>query len=109
MEWALVNYNGEFFPNPSTICQNIERKREADYHEQANREWPAWRATQAQAEREGLLATEEQYAELREKFRNIAQGPAVIKRGEHKSVIGQDDRSGAESRIGADVEKPVSQ
>ena len=71
VEWALVNYNGEFFPNPSTICQMIERKRESLYAEHEQAAWPAWKATQAQAEREGQLATDEDYEQLRRECREI--------------------------------------
>lgn len=78
VEWALLNYNGEFFPNPSTICRMIEVKRESLAAEDANREWQAWKEGQAQAEREGQLATQEQYDELREVLRKIAFGPPLI-------------------------------
>src|SRR5690348_9243318 len=64
VEWALINYNGEFFPNPSTICRMIEVKRDAILGEQQNREWNAWKANQAQARSEGKLATDEDYEYL---------------------------------------------
>lgn len=78
VEWALVNYNGEFFPNPSTICRMVEVKRESLAAEQENREWEAWKATKRQAEREGQLATPEQKRELLEHIRKIAFGPPLI-------------------------------
>lgn len=102
VEWALVKYNGEFFPNPSTICRMIEVKREAMLGESQNREWNAYKATQAQAAREGQLASDEQYEELRAKCREImtkapvirASGRAHGKSGEKASVSGGDRAAG---------------
>jgi len=77
VEWALLNYNGEFFPNPSTICRMIEVKREAIQGEQQDREWKAWKAGQKQAAAEGKLATDEDYTRLREIVRRVAFGPTA--------------------------------
>lgn len=78
VEWALINYNGEFFPNPSTICRMVEVKRESLAAEHDSREWNAWKANQTQAAQEGKLATEEDYTELREVFRKVAFGPPLV-------------------------------
>ena len=56
----------------------IERRRELKFEAQQQAEWPQWKAKQAQAEREGQLATQEQYDELREVFRKVAFGPPLI-------------------------------
>lgn len=74
VEWALVNYNGEFFPNPSTICRMVEVKRESMIADQDNRRWEAWKASQRQAKAEGKLATDEDYARLRTEIRRIVYG-----------------------------------
>ena len=57
----------------------IEVKREAMLGESQNREWNAYKATQAQAEREGQLASDEQYEELRAKCREIMAKAPVIR------------------------------
>lgn len=77
MEWALLNYNGEFFPDPMVICRMVELKLESLAAEQDSREWNAWKASQAQAEQEGKLATEEDYAELRAFIKRIAFGTSA--------------------------------
>jgi hypothetical protein len=82
IEWALLSYNGEFFPNPSAICRMIELKQEQSFAEQQQAEWPAWKASQAQAEREGSLATDADYEQLRKKCREIlAKAPVITAAG----------------------------
>lgn len=78
VEWALINYNGEFFPNPSTICRMVEVKRESLAAEHDSREWNAWKAGQEQAAQEGKLATDEDYQKLREVFRKAAFGATAV-------------------------------
>lgn len=75
---ALSLYSGEFFPSVDAIVSLIERKRQVVAEQRTQAEWPAWKASQAQAECEGQLATQEQYDELREVFRKVAFGPPLI-------------------------------
>jgi hypothetical protein len=91
VEWALVAYNGEFFPNPSTICRMIEVKQESVFQEQQQAQWPAWKAIQAQAATEGRLATDEDYERLRAECREIlAKAPVITAEGKNgKKAQGQ--------------------
>jgi hypothetical protein len=91
VEWALIAYNGEFFPNPGTICQMIELKLESIHGEQQSREWNAWKANQSQAVTEGRLATDEDYERLRAECREIlAKAPVITAEGKNgKKAQGQ--------------------
>lgn len=78
VEWALLNYNDEYFPDPGKICKMIERKRESNFQAQEQAEWQAWKAVQKQAEKEGRLASPEDYEYLRSKFREVASQPKQV-------------------------------
>ena len=126
VEWALINYSGEYFPDASAICRMIEQKRQADYASQEQSEWQAWKAKQAQAESEGQLATEEQYQDLRDKFKAIANGPKLVRPirevpsesagnrvlGDKVKVVqqvaGPIGGGGTESRLRSDVAEPTT-
>jgi len=71
---ALRLYAGEFFPAVDDITGVIERRRK---DAATNRPWEQFKAGQAQAAVEGKLATDEDYAELREVFRRIAMAPPL--------------------------------
>ena len=75
---SLTTWTDEFFPAVDQLMRWIERRRELKFEAQQQAEWPQWKAKQAQAEREGQLATQEQYDELREVFRKVAFGPPLI-------------------------------
>ena len=68
---AVKLYAGEFFPSVDDITGVIERRRK---DAATNRPWEQFKAGQAQAAVEGKLATDEDYAELREVFRRVAFG-----------------------------------
>jgi len=68
---ALKLYAGEFFPSVDDIAALIERRR---INAAQNKQWDQWKATQKQAAAEGKLATDEDYAQLREVFRRVAFG-----------------------------------
>lgn len=60
----------------------IEVKQESVFAENQNREWPAWKAQQAQAEAEGQLATDEDYERLKARCREImAKAPVITAAG----------------------------
>lgn len=64
----------------------IEQKRQADFAEQEQSEWEAWKANKSQAEQEGKLATEADYEWLRGQFREtISKIPAPAKKDVRKS------------------------
>ena len=71
---AVKLYAGEFFPSVDDITGVIERRRK---DAATNRPWEQFKAGQAQAAVEGKLATDEDYAELREVFRRVAFGPKL--------------------------------
>jgi hypothetical protein len=76
---ALVAGRWKLFPSVDNVVELIEGAREALYEQRKQDEWPAWKAAQAQAAREGKLATQAQYDELREKFRQAGFRPQVVK------------------------------
>jgi hypothetical protein len=58
-----------------------ERKR----HEDANRNWELWKASQSRAKAEGLLATEEDYAEMRKRLRELFGDPTAKQTGKQNA------------------------
>lgn len=102
---ALKLYSGEFFPTVEAIAGLIERRHK---NAATNRPWELYKRGQTEAERSGLLATEQDYAELREQFKKVASSPPLVKAihgGKLERTHGQDSRSGVEPGIGADVAK----
>jgi hypothetical protein len=68
---ALTRFGGHLFPSLPDVLEMIERNAEDAAIAKADREW---NERKAQERRPGVLATEEQYAELRETFRKAARG-----------------------------------
>lgn len=64
--------NWEFFPDVDAVIKLIGRIQDERRQDAANAEWDAYCENQKRADREGLLATEEQYAEMREGIKKIA-------------------------------------
>jgi hypothetical protein len=71
---ALLGSGWEFFPSVDNVISAINANRAVAAGERADLEWQQWRRTQKAAEANGLLATDEQYDELRKTFKKAASG-----------------------------------
>lgn len=81
----------------------IEVKRESLAAEHSSRDWEAWKARQKQAAAEGKLATEEDYAWLRGRVREIIYGSTsskVADVSEHEAPTGGDAAADVVNRSG---------
>lgn len=67
----------EFFPSVDHVIEQIERIQEERQLEAANRDWEAYKAQQKNAQEMGLLASEEDYEEMRQALRRIFGDPNV--------------------------------
>lgn len=82
VESALLAYNGPFFPDAGLIVTMIEERRQIAFANKQNAAWDEYRDNQAQAEAEGRMATDEDYAELRKTFTEIIAKPMSKERAE---------------------------
>jgi hypothetical protein len=82
------------------VIAEVERLNERKRHENANRDWESYKAEQQRAERNGLLATDDDYAAMREALRKHFGDPAARPEGKRAEPAGSD--SGARS---ADLEQ----
>ena len=69
---ALAEGIWDYFPSVDQVIQQIEAIMRRDREDRTTAQWDSWRKRQAEAEREGKLATEEQYAEMRAALRKLA-------------------------------------
>ena len=100
---ALLTSGWEFFPSVDHVISAINANRSSAVEAKADREWHQWRRTQKEAEGNGLLATDEQYGELRETFQKAARGEF----GTMKTKRGPNDRRGNESDCVAEMPSPA--
>jgi hypothetical protein len=78
---ALLAGKWPYFPSVDQVIGEIERLQERSRQENANRDWLAYRQRQAQAEREGRMATDEDYAEMRAALRKVFGDPTAKQTG----------------------------
>lgn len=72
VEHVLMETHWKLFPSADEVIEEIELLREDWRQEAAERSWQHWKLEQERAGREGLLATEADYAELREAAKRMA-------------------------------------
>lgn len=72
VEHILIHSHWKLFPSADEVIEEIELLRETWRQESAERSWMRWKLEQERAGREGLLATEQDYAELREAAKRLA-------------------------------------
>ena len=102
---ALHLWVGEWFPSVKEIRELLDRRRDSVAKEAAeaktNAPFEQYKADKHKAESEGLLATQEQYDELREVFRRIAFGANNGEGGKASQDISARNagRSGAEDKV----------
>lgn len=107
---GLMSQNWLLFPSVFNLADVLDQRREERYGDKADIEWRSWKATQAQAEVEGRMATDEDYAELRKTFQEIIAKPMSKERAEQikqgfaeaKNVSNQTSIDG---RVSADADK----
>jgi hypothetical protein len=63
------------------VIVEIGRLEERKRHENANRDWQGWKANMRRAQEEGLLASEEDYAEMRATLRRVFGDPTAKQTG----------------------------
>jgi hypothetical protein len=78
---ALTSGRWELFPSVDQVIAEVERLNERKRHENANRDWQGWKANMRRAQDEGLLASEEDYAEMRAALRRVFGDPTAKKTG----------------------------
>jgi hypothetical protein len=78
---ALTLGQWEFFPSVDQVIVEIGRLMERKRHENANRDWQQWKANMRRAQQEGLMASEEDYAEMRQKLRELFGDPTAQQKG----------------------------
>jgi len=75
---ALLSSGWEFFPSVDNVTGVIKANRQAAAEEYRALEWQQYKSNQAEAERTGLLATEDDYENLRKECREIlAKAPKI--------------------------------
>lgn len=74
---ALAEGIWQFFPSVDNVIQQIEAILRRDREDACNKAWDDWKAEQERAKRDGLLATEEQLAEVREGLKKLAESKAM--------------------------------
>lgn len=77
IEHVLIHTHWKLFPSADEVIEEIELMREEWRQEAAEKSWLHWKLEQERAGREGLLATEADYQELREAMKCLAR-PKVI-------------------------------
>lgn len=78
---ALENGRWKVFPNINEVLEEIEVIEERHKDAAANREWERYQAEQKRAEEQGLLATDEDYAEMNRALKRLGMSkpePAPI-------------------------------
>ena len=83
---ALTTARWELFPSVDDVLRVVDEIRERRRVAQGDREWQKWKADQAQAAREGKLATEEDCAMLRRRLRELFGDPTI--KTEHTEASG---------------------
>jgi hypothetical protein len=78
---ALTSGRWELFPSVDQVIAEVERLNERKRHENANRDWQGWKANMRRAQEEGLLASEEDYAEMRAALRRVFGDPTAKQTG----------------------------
>jgi hypothetical protein len=71
---ALTTARWELFPSVDDVLRAVDGIREA---RRGGREWEQWKAGQKRAAREGKLATEDDYAQMRSRLRELFGDPTV--------------------------------
>jgi hypothetical protein len=78
---AMKQGRWEYFPSVDDVLKMADLLRERDAQEAGNRDWLAYKAQNAAAERDGRMATEEDYAEMRSKLRELFGDPTAKQTG----------------------------
>ena len=78
---ALVSGIWEYFPSVDQVISQVERIQDRKRQDSANREWDHWKANMKRAQEEGLMATEEDYAEMRAALRKHFGDPTAKQTG----------------------------
>ena len=81
---ALTSGRWEFFPSVDQVITEIEAVQKRNQFEAANRDWEQWKGNMKRAQDEGLMATEEDYAEMRKRLREIFGDPTAKQSGRAK-------------------------
>jgi hypothetical protein len=78
---ALTSGRWELFPSVDQVIAEVERLNERKRHENANLEWNTYKDRQEAAMRDGRMASEEDYAYMRSKLREIFGDPTAKQTG----------------------------
>jgi len=78
---ALLSIECKLFPSVDDVIAEIGRLAERKRHENANRDWEQWKAGMRRAQEEGLMATDEDYAEMRAALRKVFGDPTAKQTG----------------------------
>lgn len=76
---ALVTGCWKVFPSADEVRQQIHQLQEQRQQVTANEDWNRFKTEQQRAEREGLLATEKDYEQIREGMKKLGNSKAVPK------------------------------
>ena len=82
---ALLSGQWEFFPSVDQVIKEIDLINERKRHENANRDWQQWKANLKRAKTEGLLATEQDYEEMRAALRKYYGDPTAKQPGKREA------------------------
>lgn len=70
---AIMRGQWKIFPNVNEVIEEIQMLENERSEDRKNREWEDYKAKQKAAEEQGLLATDEDYAEMNAALKRIAQ------------------------------------